>query len=143
MTEALAILGAPRRYVQGPGALDRIGELAFALGQRPFVVADRVALDLLRPRLEKTLGAAARFAVFAGECSHDEIARLAASCGAAGGDVVIALGGGKAIDTGKGVALRRELPLLVAPTIASNDAPTSRVIVVYDENHAIAEILST
>jgi glycerol dehydrogenase len=141
MNEDLAILGGPRRYIQGPGGLDRIGEFAGELGDRPFVVADRVALDLLRPRLAKSLGDVASFATFAGECSHREIARLADACGAAGGNVVIALGGGKAIDTAKGVALRRDLPLLVAPTIASNDAPTSRVIVVYDDNHAIAEIL--
>ncbi len=143
MTDPLAILGGPRRYIQGPGALDRIGEFAGELGDRPFVVADTVALELLRPRLAMSLGAAASFAAFSGECSHPEIARLVGSCDAAGGDVVIALGGGKAIDTAKGVALHRDLPLLVAPTIASNDAPTSRVIVVYDEKHAIAEILRT
>jgi glycerol dehydrogenase len=139
MTEPVAILGAPRRYIQGPGALDRIGELAGELGTRPFVVADRVALDLLRSRLERSLGAAS-YAAFSGECSHKEIARLADVCADMPGDVVIALGGGKAIDTAKGVARQRDLPLLVAPTIASNDAPTSRIIVVYDEHHAIAEI---
>jgi glycerol dehydrogenase len=140
MSENLAILGAPRRYVQGPGALDRLGEFAGELGAKPFVVADRVALDLLRARLEKSLDEAAQFATFGGECSREEIARLTETCRAAGGDVVIGLGGGKAIDTAKGVALERDLPLLIAPTIASNDAPTSRVIVVYDDSHAIAEI---
>ncbi len=137
----LAILGAPRHYVQGPGALDRVGEFASELGRKPFVVADPVALELLGSRLRTSLGDTGHVAPFNGHCTHVEIARLTRSCREAGGDVVIGLGGGKAIDTAKGVARDCRLPVVIVPTIASNDAPTSRLIVVYDENDAIAEVL--
>jgi glycerol dehydrogenase len=142
MSPPLAILGAPRRYVQGPGALDRVDEFAGELGQMPFVVADPVALDLLGSRLRAGLGDRARVASFAGHCSHAEIERLTLSCREAAGDVVIGFGGGKAIDTAKGVARNCRLPIVIVPTIASNDAPTSRLIVVYDEDDAIAEVLT-
>jgi glycerol dehydrogenase len=51
------------------------------------------------------------------------------------------MGGGKTIDTAKGVSLNLGLPIVVVPTIASNDAPTSRLIVVYDQDHRISEVL--
>ena len=132
------ILGAPRLYVQGAGALDRLGALVAPLGRAPFVVADPVALGKLRPRLDVLRRA--RFEPFSGECTAAEIDRLAGLCEAAGADAIIALGGGKAIDTGKGVALERRLPIAVVPTAASSDAPTSRLIVVYDETHRIVEV---
>ena len=56
---------------------------------------------------------------------------------ASGANVVLAAGGGKAIDTAKGVARQLGLEVVVFPTIASNDSPTSRVIVIYSEEHVL------
>jgi glycerol dehydrogenase len=143
MTQPPAVLGAPRRYIQGPDALDRLGEVAGELGQKPFAVVDGAVLAAQRPRLAASVGSAAVIAAFGGQCSHAEIARLAGLCEAAGSDVVIGFGGGKAIDAAKGVARQHDLPIVIVPSIASNDAPTSRLIVVYGEDGAIAEVLYT
>jgi len=48
-------------------------------------------------------------------------------------DAVIAVGGGKCLDTGKCAAFRLEVPVVICPTIASTDAPCSAVSVVYSE----------
>jgi glycerol dehydrogenase len=48
--------------------------------------------------------------------------------------VVVGLGGGKAIDLAKAVALEIDSKLVTAPTIASNDAPTSAATVYYTED---------
>jgi glycerol dehydrogenase len=50
--------------------------------------------------------------------------------------MIIAAGGGKALDTGKLVAEALRLPSVMVPTIAATDAPTSRVAVLYTEEHA-------
>jgi glycerol dehydrogenase len=72
---------------------------------------------------------------FAGEATSAEGMRLMAT--AATADVVVGIGGGKAIDIGKYVGLHAELPVFSMPTIASNDAPTSRLIVLYNEDHSV------
>lgn len=139
----LRTFGSPHRYVQGPGALDQLGELTAAYGKRPLVIADGVVLGLLRKRLETSLGelaGATRFAEFGGECTAAEIARLAAEATSVSADVVIGVGGGKAIDTAKGVRIELGRPIIIVPTIASNDSPTSRLAVVYTSEHVLHEV---
>jgi glycerol dehydrogenase len=67
---------------------------------------------------------------------------LAEQARATGCDGVLALGGGKAIDTAKGVAKALQTRLVIASTVASNDSPTSRLIVIYDDAHWLAEVQS-
>ena len=45
------------------------------------------------------------------------------------------VGGGKALDTAKGVSYYEECPVISIPTIASTDSPTSAISVVYTEDH--------
>jgi glycerol dehydrogenase len=74
---------------------------------------------------------------FAGECTSAAIAAMAAQAAHYAPDVVIAMGGGKAIDAAKGVARQMGIAIIVCPTIASNDAPTSRLIVRYTDAHRV------
>lgn len=135
------IFGFPGRYIQGPGALAALPALLADLGvARPGLVVDPFLAETLGRRLLADLaaaGIAGEMAVFGGECTKPEIERVGAGLRAAGVDGIVVAGGGKAIDTAKGVAKAGGLRLVVAPTIASNDSPTSRLIVLYDENHRI------
>jgi glycerol dehydrogenase len=135
------VFGFPGRYVQGPGALAALPALLADLGvARPGLVVDPFLAETLGRRLLGDLAAAglpAEMAVFGGECTKAEIERVGAGLLAGGVDGIVVAGGGKAIDTAKGVAKAGGLRLVVAPTIASNDSPTSRLIVLYDENHRI------
>lgn len=129
------ILGAPQRYVQGPGVIDRLAdEVAIAGGGPVAVVIDPVARELLGARILNQLPDA-RLLDFGGECTSAEIA----ACAAATGDarLLLGVGGGKAIDTAKGAAIERRLPVGIVPTIASNDSPTSHIAVVYTPEHAV------
>jgi glycerol dehydrogenase len=55
-------------------------------------------------------------------------------------DAIIGVGGGKALDTAKAAAHALSAPIAIVPTIASSDAPTSRLMAIYDENHKIIEV---
>lgn len=46
---------------------------------------------------------------------------------------VIGLGGGKTLDTAKAVSAQLRVPIVIAATIASTDAPTSARAVIYSE----------
>lgn len=130
--------GFPAKYFQGPGALGGVGETAARLGTSALVMADNVVADLAWPRIRESLdgaGMVSRFETFSGECCEPEIDRIAGLARDAGADLIIAAGGGKALDAGKVVAEKIGADMISVPTIASTDAPVSSVAVIYDEHH--------
>lgn len=134
----MRILGAPQRYVQGPGAIRRLAEEVTIAGGGPVVIIiDPVARELVGEMVRAQLPDAALLS-FGGECTSAEIAARAREVGEA--RLVIGIGGGKAIDTAKGAAIAADLPVLIVPTIASNDSPTSHIAVIYTEGHAVDEV---
>ncbi len=144
MTSNLRILGAPGRYMQGAGATEHLSTVVSEFGSNCFVVADDVVTSLMSDAIANSFRESEielTFGKFHGECTIHEIDRQAALARAGLADVIVGLGGGKTIDTAKGVSLRLGLPIIVVPTIASNDSPTSRLIVVYDDQHHLSEVL--
>lgn len=139
----LRIFGSPSRYVQGPGALAKLGEIVSSFGLRALLVADSVVLARYRDRFEESLDGAGLdtyVAEFSGECTPAAIDALTDEVIACEADVVVAAGGGKAIDAAKGACIATGAKIVVVPTIASNDSPTSRLAIVYDEDHVLREV---
>ncbi|MFA5663283.1 glycerol dehydrogenase [Castellaniella sp.] len=140
----LKVFAAPHRYIQGPDALAQLGAQAAVLGaRRPLVIMDSFVRDLLFERIRQGLGDLADQAivtVFSGECTGAEIDRLAGLAAGAQADVIVAVGGGKTIDSAKGVRIQSGLPIFIVPSIASNDSPTSRLVVLYTADHAVDKV---
>ena len=137
------IFGAPLRYIQGPGALQQTGPMAATLGQHVLLVGDALVLEMVGQAVAESCrlaGVQVRPLQFAGEITPTEIDRLAASARGHAAHGVIAAGGGKGIDAGKALAHRLQVPVITLPTIASNDAPTSKIYVVYDEQHRLLKV---
>ncbi len=128
------IIGFPGRYVQGPGALASLPALLLDLGAKQSVlISDDIVHRAVGERLPATLPRLR----FGGECTRAAVADLSDQAASLACDTVIALGGGKTIDTAKGVARALGSRLVVVPSVASNDSPTSRLIVLYDEAHRL------
>jgi len=123
----------PGRYVQGDGAVSRLGSELSRLGQRALLLADPFARDNLLDRMDLSGDHGVEFHVegFGGECSDPEIRRLVEVARDQGAQVVVGFGGGKTLDTAKAVAHELEVPVAVVPTIASTDAPCSALSVIY------------
>lgn len=131
------VFGAPFRYVQGDGASEKIGEFVKPYGKNAVTVGGRSGLAATRSQREKSFGAACindTELSFGGEASRNEVARIADFCRDKNADVLIASGGGKAIDAVKAAADELDIPAIIMPTIASNDAPCSALAVIYNED---------
>lgn len=130
-------MGFPLIYRQEAGLLSEIGTLVSPFGRRPFIVADDFVRQTYGAAVEdamRSAGLDATFDSFKGECSPTAIASAAERARTGGHDCIIGMGGGKAIDTAKAVKIETGLPVVVVPTIASNDSPTSRLAITYEED---------
>ena len=137
MSKFTRIMIAPGRYVQGRGAIGEIGDHIEFLGKTVLVVGGKTGLEATRKGRTESFAAKGitQFEeVFNGECTFAEVDRLIAIAKQHKCDVIIASGGGKTIDTVKIVADKIGAATVVCPTIASSDAPCSRLSVVYDEH---------
>lgn len=131
------ILIAPNKYVQGSGAIHELGQHASPLGNRALVTGGKRALAATCQAIGSSLGDAGVSTLvesFGGECSQSEISRLMELSRNSGVDLIIAVGGGKTIDTGKAVACDLKLPVIVVPTIAGSNASCSALSVIYTED---------
>jgi len=122
----------PNRYVQGYNAVTRLGKEMSRLGNKGFVVCDPFVYENLLDYFRQGMEAPAiNVEKFRGECSDDEIDRIVALSEKVGSDLVVGIGGGKALDTAKAVAYKLRVPVVIVPTIASTDAPCSALSVIY------------
>lgn len=134
------ILVAPGRYVQGRGAICELGKHIKSMGgSKALVVGGRRGLAATKEGRDRSFaeyGIQQVEELFCGESTQKELERLTKifldnSC-----DTVIGSGGGKVLDIVKCVGEEAGAKLTVtAPTVASNDSPTSALGLIYSEEH--------
>jgi glycerol dehydrogenase len=128
---------APRRYVQGVGVLKDLGKYIGPLGKRVLVAWGPVGSELFAETVEASFAEYELELIpfrFSGECDRGQIALGVEKAKAENAEVIVGLGGGKALDLAKAVAMELDAKLVTVPTIASNDAPTSAATVYYTED---------
>lgn len=131
---------SPGKYVQGAGELGNLGYFVQSFGSSALLIAHADDVLRVQNQLDRTAEAYGITFVasnFCGECSRPEIARLQALAKDHNCSCTIGLGGGKAIDTAKCVAQGEAL--IIVPTIAATDAPTSHSAVIYTPEGAFED----
>lgn len=128
---------SPAAYVQGRDVTEELGERIERLGDTALLIGDEVVLGLVEETVRGSLeesGIEPVVEEFGGECSMPEIERLGGIAADADADVIVGAGGGKALDAAKAVKAERGIAMVSMPTIASTDAPTSALSVIYSED---------
>ena len=126
---------SPIKYVQGEDEILNLGYFVKTFGESALLIAHKDDIERIREKLDIT---AEKFGIkfiesnFNGECSRKEVKRLQELAKENHCSCTIGLGGGKAIDTSKCVAEGEAL--IIVPTIAATDAPTSHSAVLYTED---------
>ncbi len=132
----------PGKYIQGEGVLSELPGWVRFLGKKGLIIASRSAKEKILVGMAAELKAGAiTVEQFSGECCEKELNRVADLIAIGKADVIVGMGGGKAIDTAKIAADRAGLPVIVVPTIASTDAPCSGCAVVYTKTGEFDSVL--
>ncbi|MEO0409478.1 MAG: iron-containing alcohol dehydrogenase, partial [Cyanobacteria bacterium P01_A01_bin.135] len=125
---------APARVLRGDAALAQSREAVAALGKRPLIVGgDRTltaAMPYLAPALADLESATASYGHDCSEAAQTQIQQAAAHHGA---DLVIGVGGGKALDAAKLLAYHLDLPIATVPTSAATCAAWTALSNIYSE----------
>ena len=131
------ILKSPSKYVQGAGILQKLDQYLQGMGKSLLVLISESGMRRVGPVLEQCFSGTDytfRYEIFRGECSQAQIDRLTERAKAQGATAIVGIGGGKILDTAKGVAYNSSLPVVIIPTVASTDSPCSSLSVIYRDN---------
>ena len=127
-------------YSLGKNSLDTLSKTITEVGSNVFIIGGKTALSKSLSKIKSCLESSnikiVATEIYGHECTYQNmelLKEIGLNCGA---DIILGVGGGKAVDTAKGVAFKLSVPIITIPTIASNCAGITSLSVVYNENGA-------
>lgn len=135
--------GSVGHYIQGPEVIQSVARYASMFGENHLYVMDAFVRQMLGDSIfsgyDQLAESTYDVVTFEGEISR---ARIDCVCQEAGDchDVIVAIGGGKVIDVAKMLA-EGAVALVVCPTIAATDAPTSAMSILYTDEGRMSNIV--
>lgn len=130
---------APSQVLRGHGLMSEAASAIARLGRRPLVVGGDRTLALVQSRLQPLFQQRhlnAKFTSYGLDCSENTLASLQKAVQTHQADVVIGVGGGKALDTAKLLAHQCGLPVVTIPTSGATCAAWTALSNVYSETGA-------
>lgn len=132
-------------YTIGPDAISSLPDIAETYGDNALIVGGKTALEKSKEKIAQALtqhgGIVFHICWYGGEVCYENIEMLKSEARKNRSNLIIGVGGGKAIDTAKGLAETLKLPIITIPTIASTCAATTALSVMYKQNGEFAETL--
>lgn len=146
-TSLLSLTVAPAQVLRGSQALELSGKAIARLGGRPLVVGGDWAKPPLCDRSLSNLASQVQFvleqqqlnyalASYSPDCSEASLASLREAAASHQADLIIGMGGGKALDTAKMLAYQCQLPVVTIPTSAATCAAWTGLSNIYSDQGA-------
>ncbi|UZW13605.1 glycerol dehydrogenase [Clostridium pasteurianum] len=129
---------SPAKYVQGYEEFQNLESYTKSFGKNILAIIDGFLYDSISKRLHSAYVETKITAEkFEGQVSIENTNRYISAVQNGNYDAIIGIGGGRTLDAAKIIANKLQLPLVIVPTSASTDAPTSALSVIYTEegNH--------
>ncbi len=128
---------APAQVLRGENCLADSGILAISrLGKRPLIVGGDRTLAVIKPWLESAFASQhiiASEASYSPDCAESSLAQLKVAASEHQADLIIGIGGGKALDTAKLLAHQCQLPVVTIPTSGATCAAWTALSNIYSE----------
>ncbi|MDO4960578.1 MAG: iron-containing alcohol dehydrogenase family protein [Eubacteriales bacterium] len=141
--ENYSVLPAP--YTVGPEAYKDIPRFCSVYGRTAVVIGGETAISKAKDKLNAAVEGSdlkiTDYIVYGKECTRAAAGRSEELSSVREADMIFAVGGGKAVDTCKIIALDLGKPLFTFPTIVSNCAASSALSIVYNDDGSFAEFL--
>ncbi|MGB7440933.1 MAG: iron-containing alcohol dehydrogenase family protein [Coleofasciculaceae cyanobacterium] len=138
-TSLLSLTVSPEKVLRGTQALALSGEAIATLGKRPLVLGGNRTLATLTEQLQEVLEKQQLSYVLASyspDCSEASLAKLREAVASHQADLIVGIGGGKALDTAKLLAHQCQLPVATVPTSAATCAAWTALSNVYSDQGA-------
>lgn len=135
---------APGIYQRHSGIRRKAGLYCKPFGKRAYLIGGKTALAVMEKDLLASFQASgievAKTSWYGGEVSWTNIHKLASEGIDLNCDLIIGIGGGKALDTAKAAAFQANLPIITIPTIAATCAAWTPLSVIYTEEGEYLEV---
>ncbi|BAU66965.1 iron-containing alcohol dehydrogenase [Stanieria sp. NIES-3757] len=138
-TTYLPLAVAPSQVLRGENCLKESGEAIAKLGTRPLIVGGDRTLKIVQPYFEsisKKQQLITSPANYSPDCAESSLQQLHSAVTSHQADLIIGVGGGKALDTAKLLAWQCNLPVVTIPTSAATCAAWTALSNIYTEEGA-------
>ncbi len=135
----------PASVLRGRGAIKHLGAMCGRLGQRAMLVGGKRAIasveEKVADQLEQQMVSYLGSEIFNGVCCQEEINRLADVFRTQGVEVIIATGGGKALDTAKAAGVACNIPVVTLPSIAGTCSAVTSLAFRYHQDGEFRDMM--
>lgn len=123
---------APQKFYINRGLFNELPEYTKTVGNVPYIIADPFIYERTVDEVGKDYDGST-IVEFGGENSQSEIDKHTEDYKDTNAEFIIGIGGGKTMDNAKAVADNLKVPVVIVPTLAASDAPTTSVSVLYSD----------
>ncbi|MBD2629827.1 iron-containing alcohol dehydrogenase family protein [Trichormus variabilis] len=135
----LSLTVSPGKVIRGAGVLSTVASEVARLGTRPFIVSGNHTLDISQESLQPIFQSQELHSVsvsYGVDCCEASLKALRKAAKEHKADIIVGVGGGKALDTAKLVAHQLKLPVVTIPTSAATCAAWTALSNVYSATGA-------